>query len=98
MTATIVALVRIDCMCHTYRNRVVPNPYVQVEAFLPLIMRGGNGKLRRSGVADAFDISCPAGHFAGFMAQQFHGLAIEVHDKSFIGQLAGGGANSSFFK
>ena len=71
---------------------------VQLEALLHFIVRVGDGVHRRSDVADAFDISRPAGHRAGFMAQQFYGLAIEGHDESFIGQLAGGGAVSSLFK
>ena len=93
-----ILLVRIDCLCHTYPKQVVLNPCVQLEALLHFIVRVGDGVRCRSDVADAFNISRPAGHPAAFMAQQFYGLAIEVHDESFIGQLAGGGADSSLFK
>ena len=63
---------------------------VQHEALLPFIMPIGHGKGRRSGITDAFGISRPAGHHAVFVAQQFCELAIDVHNESFIGQLAGG--------
>ncbi len=62
------------------------------------MVRVGVGVHCRSGVADAFDISRPAGFPAVFLAQQFYGLAIDVHDESFIGQLAGGDADSGPFE
>ena len=74
------------------------NPCDQLETLLPFIVRIGLGASRRSGVADAFAISRPASHPTVFVAQQFCELAIDVHDESFIGQLAGGDADCRPFE
>lgn len=72
-------------------------PCVQLEAFLHFTVRVGDGVRCRSDVTDAFAISRPASHPAVFVAQQFCELAIDVHDESSIGQLAGGDAGCSPF-
>jgi len=62
------------------------------------MVRVGVGVHCRSGVADAFDISRPANHRSVFMAQQFYGLAIVVHDEPFNAYLAGGDADFGSFR
>jgi hypothetical protein len=57
------------------------------------MVRVGVGVHCRSGVADAFDKSGPAGFRAVFLAQQFYGLAIDVRDEPFNAYLAGGDAD-----
>ena len=93
-----VALVRTDGVCHIWRSQVFLNPYYSRETFLHFALRVGDGVRCPSSTPGAFDLGRSAGHLAGFLAEQFYGLAIEVHDESLTGQLAGGGAISSLFK
>ena len=60
-----------------------------------LVVRIGDGWRCPGGVANAFDFTNHPRVPAVFVAEQFHGLAIDVLDKPFLGKLAGGHAGAA---